>query len=342
MRRVLGVVLAVTLLGGLLAACRDEPDRAVVAFLLASDTSPRWTQFDEPAFQQRVEETCPDCVYLTRNAQGDPDRQSAQLDEVLAAGADVVVLNAVSADTGEELVNRAGAVPVVAYDRFVAGADWYVSFDADAVGSQMAHAVARQLGGTGSVLVVNGAQTDANGVALKSAVHRVLARTDLTILAELDPQTWSDTEAAEWVSAQLATHPARTIDAVLAANDLQAGGVVRALADARVPSVLWPLVTGQDADLEALRRIVLGEQALTVYKAFPREAQQAADIAVTVATGGTVKGATEVEGVPGFVFEPVVVTLANLTDTVVRDGIYRPAVICRGKVLPRCEQLGII
>ena len=350
MHRSLAVVLAATLLVGMLTSCREKPDPTVVAFLLASDTSPRWTEFDEPSFRQRLDATCPDCEYLTRNAGGDADTQAEQLADVLAAGADVVVLNAVRADSGEELVARAGKVPVVAYDRFVAGADYFVSYDADAVGSQMAKAVVAALPETGpkdpsAVLLVNGAQTDANGVEIKRAVHRVLHRADVRILAELDPETWSDTEAADWVSGQLARHPARTLEAILAANDTQAAGVAAALTEAKVSPATWPMVTGQDADLDALRRIILGQQALTVFKSFPREAEKAADIAVALATGGVVEGADDaqdVEGVSAFVFDPIVVTLANLTDTVVRDGIYTPATICQGDVRERCVELGIV
>jgi D-xylose transport system substrate-binding protein len=81
---------------------------------------------------------------------------------------------------------------------------------------------------------------------------------------------------------------------------------------------------------------------MTVLKTFPRLAEQAADIAVTLATGGRVKGGEDVDGVTTFVFQPIVVTLENLTNTVVRDGIYTPQDICQGPVQDRCVVLGII
>lgn len=342
MARAFLVALVVALAATTLGSCRAEPDRTVVAFLLGSENSSRWTEFDEPSFRARLEAACPDCVYLTANAAGDADAQADQLDDVLADGADVVVLNAVTSERGEELVERAGSVPVVAYDRFVAGADYFVSYDADAIGTAMAEAVVHRVDGAGALLLLNGAQTDANGVAIKQAVHRVLDASEVRIVGELDPQTWSDTEAADWVSRQLPRHPARTLAAIVAANDTQAAGVATALSDAGVAPADWPVVTGQDADLEALRRIIAGQQTLTVLKSFPREAEQAADIAVTLATGGTVEGAEDFQGVPAFIFEPVVVTLENLTNTVVRDGIYPTTMICKGPVRTRCVALGII
>jgi D-xylose transport system substrate-binding protein len=342
MSRALRACLVAALAVGSLGSCRVEPDTTVVALLLGSTNSTRWSEFDEPAFRQRVEALCPDCEYLTRNAQNDPDAQAGQLGQVLRAGADVVVLNAVTTESGEELVKQAGSVPVVAYDRQIPGADYFVSYDADAVGSQMAEAVVRQLDGEGNALVLNGAQTDQNGVAIKRAVHRVLDRSRIEVLAELDPDSWSEDEAAAWVSRQLARRPAQSIDAIVAANDTQAAGVAAALDEAGVAESAWPVITGQDADLAALRRIVMGRQTLTVFKSFPREAEQAADLAVTLATGRTVEGGEDVEGVPSFIFDPIVVTLDNLTDTVVRDGVYAAATICQGPVRARCVELGII
>ncbi len=341
MRRLLvSLVVAASTLGGL-AACSQPPDPILIAFLLGSNSSPRWTTSDEPAFRDRVDLTCPDCEYVTRNAAGEPDIQRRQLDEVLDQGADVVVLNAVTAELGEELVARAGSVPVVAYDRFVAGADYFVSYNASAIGTLVARAVVRRVGKDASVLLLNGAQTDANGVAMKTAVHEVFDDAGVTIVAEEDPVTWSADEAQAWVEAQLPRHPPRTLDAIVVANDTQASGVARVLTNARVPVSSWPVVTGPDATLDALRRLVTGRQTLTVYKSFTREAEQAADIAVTLVTGGTPTDTTPVEGVPAYVFRPQVVTLDNLADTVIRDGVVDPEELCAGPVLRRCEQVGL-
>ncbi|MEZ5095815.1 MAG: substrate-binding domain-containing protein [Nocardioides sp.] len=319
----------------------------MVALLLASDNSARWAQADEPAFQARVRALCGNCGYQMRNAQGDPARQRAQLAEVLDAGADVVVLNAVSADSGEALVRRAGEVPGVAYDRFVAGADYYVSFDPSAIGTRVARAVAARVGRGSGVLVVNGAQTDPNGVVIKRSVHRVLARERIRILAEVDPVTWSSAEARDWVAQQLRSRRPGSFDAVLAGNDEQAAGVAEALTDAGVTPDQWPVISGQDASLDALRRIVAGQQTFTVYKSFRREATRAADVALAVLADRPVASVapddepTDVEGVPSFVFTPVVVSVDNLTDTVVRDGLVTPEALCDASIADRCRALGI-
>ncbi len=342
MRSTLATVLAGVLVATGLTGCSKPPDRTVIAFLLGSTNSARWATSDEPAFRERVDFACPDCVYLTYNAEGDPAKQSDQLAQVLRDGADVVVLNAVNADAGERLVVKAGKVPVVAYDRFVAGADYFVSYDADAIGQQLAEGVVQQLRGKGAVWVINGAQSDANGVAIKRAVHQVLEKSDISIRAEVDPDSWSADEAGTWVTATLKKRPITGVDAIIAANDAQASGVANALVAAKVRPTNWPVITGQDADLEALRRIIEGRQSLTVFKSFPREAQKAADIAVELALGGEVTGAEPFEGVPSFIFDPIVVTLDTLTSTIVRDGIYSTEQLCTAELKRRCVELGIL
>jgi D-xylose transport system substrate-binding protein len=340
--RILALLTAAVIAVAGLAGCQAK-DEMVVAFLLASDQSPRWTSMDGPSFAAYVDASCPDCVYLTDNAGGDPDKQARQFADALDKGADVVVLNAVNGDVGEQLVADAAeaGVPVVAYDRFVPGADYYVSYDAGAIGRQMAQAVVDRVPAKGSVLLINGAQSDANGIAIKRAVHRVLDDARIKVVAELDPQTWSAEEAGGWLRTQLTDHPVAGIDAVIAANDLQAGGVAATLTSAKVRPSVWPVVTGQDADLEAIQRIVLGQQTLTVFKSFPREAEKAAELAVTLVTGGTVSSDREEEGVAAFVFQPLVVTIDNLTDTVVKDGIYSLEQICQGATVAACTELGL-
>jgi D-xylose transport system substrate-binding protein len=338
-RRTGRLAAVATLVAGLvgLGAC-TEPDRPVVALLLASDQADRWTTIDEPTFRARVRETCEGCEYVLHNAQGDADAQERQLTQALEAGADVVVLNPVDSEEAEELVQRAGEVPVVAYDRFVAGADWFVSVDPTAIGDAIGGVVADTVPEGGRALVVDGAAGDANAEAIGTAVRSQLDRAGIRVVGEVAPEDWSSEAAREWVAQEL--RAAGRVDAVVASNDNQAAGVVAALQEAEVGE--WPVVTGQDAQLDALRRIITGRQAMTVYKPMRAQAQQAADVAVRVLTGDEITGADDYEGVPTFLFEPQPVDLDNLTTVVVGDGAWRIDEICADGVLRRCEALGLV
>ncbi len=84
------------------------------------------------------------------------------------------------------------------------------------------------------------------------------------------------------------------------------------------------LVSGQDADLIACRRIVAGTQSMTVYKPIAPLATRAAEIAVALARHQAATSNGQVsngfKAVPSLLLEPVPVDKDNLVQTVVKDG----------------------
>ena len=91
------------------------------------------------------------------------------------------------------------------------------------------------------------------------------------------------------------------------------------------------MVTGQDADLPALQRIVAGTQAMTVYKPVSELATKAAEVAVKMARGRPVIAQSEVDNgsgeVPSILLKVSVVTKDNMKDTVIKDGFHSEAEI---------------
>ncbi|RKN51965.1 ABC transporter substrate-binding protein, partial [Streptomyces klenkii] len=123
-------------------------------------------------------------------------------------------------------------------------------------------------------------------------------------------------------------------------------GVIEALKDARITPL--PPVTGQDAELSALRRIVRGEQYMTVYKPFADEADAAAEAALALARGEGLEGMAEEridtpagEEVPAILLDPVGVTLDNLEETVIRDGFFSVEEICTREYRSACARAGL-
>ncbi|WP_181312144.1 substrate-binding domain-containing protein [Nocardioides campestrisoli] len=332
----IALALCLALSAGL-SAC-VKPDRAVVAFLLASTQADRWESVDEPVFRAQVEQTCRGCDYLTYNADQDPERQEAQLEEALDAGADVVVLNAVDSESGERMVLSAGEVPVIAYDRYVAGADWFVSVDPAQIGRQMGEAVVEAVGRRARVVLVNGARGDANAAAIRDSLADVFDRAGVRVAAEHSPQTWSAEEARAFVEDE--ARLLRRVDAVVAANDTQAAGVADLLEELDLGR-RRPYLTGQDAQLDAVHRLVAGEQQMTVYKPLPALARQAADVAVALLSGAEVEGGVDYEGVPSFLLEPVSVTGETVARTVVRDRVFTLDQICTAELASACEELAL-
>ncbi|MDK2903887.1 MAG: D-xylose transport system substrate-binding protein, partial [Clostridiales bacterium] len=116
------------------------------------------------------------------------------------------------------------------------------------------------------------------------------------------------------------------VDAVLAPNDGTAGGIIQALAAqglaGKVP------VTGQDADLAAVKRIIEGTQSMTVFKDARKEAEKAAELAVQMAQGKEVSELTDVNGkvnngkidVPSVLLTPITITKDNIDKELIESG----------------------
>ena len=117
-------------------------------------------------------------------------------------------------------------------------------------------------------------------------------------------------------------------------------GAVSALKAAAVDPL--PIVTGQDAELSALQRIVTGDQYMTVYKAIEPQAELAANVAVTLLRGGTVTAPMETDGTPTTLLQPVAVTIDNILETVVEDGFWTIDDICTPEYAAACAAAGIL
>lgn len=336
LRLVLAVLVTVAGLG--LAGC-VKPDKAVVAFLLASSQAERWQAVDEPVFAQHLEDSCRGCDYLTWTADGDAERQVEQFDEALEAGADVIVLNAVDGERAAEMIAAAEEVPVIAYDRFLPGADHFVSADPAVIGRLMATALVDAVGRRARVMMVNGAAGDDNATQIREAARGVFRRHRVEVVAEARPDSWSAEEAEEFVRAERSR--LGRVDALLVGNDNQASGVVAAFDDLGLARGQRPWISGQDAELAAVRRLVAGEQGMTVYKQIRTMAQRAADAAIDLMLGESPEGSTDYQGVPATLVEPVAVTPATVAETVVRDGVHTLDDICDGATRRACEDLAL-
>ncbi|WP_201930960.1 sugar ABC transporter substrate-binding protein [Nocardioides donggukensis] len=335
---------------GSLAACGaneaqsgGDGDGPVIALLLPESATTRYEAFDRPLFEAKVAELCEECSIEYFNADQDEAKQDGQVDSAIGKGADVVVLDPVNGDGAGGMVQSAqeSDATVIAYDRFIEGADYYMSFDNFTVGKMQAEALVEQTGDKGDVLMLNGAPSDPNAAQFKEGAHSVLDSSGLTILAEYDNPDWSPDNAQQWTTDQLAKYPTSRINGVYAANDGQAGGVISALTGAGVARDSLPPVTGQDAELAAIQRIVAGEQSMTIYKPIKIEAETAAEVAVKIARGEEVTGTEDFEGVASFIFDPIVVTQDNVMDTVVADGFYSVEDICTKEYADACASAGV-
>jgi D-xylose transport system substrate-binding protein len=323
-------------------------DGPKIALLLPESKTTRYESVDRPYFEARIAELGESSgiqyQVLYSNADQDAARQQSQAEAALTSGAEVIVLDPVDSSAAVSIVRAANAagVPVIAYDRIINGGDleYYVSFENETIGQLQGQALVDALeasGERGGILMVNGSPTDGNSALFKAGAHSSIDGAGFEVLAEYDTPDWSPDKAQEWVAGQI-TQFGDEIVGVYAANDGTAGGAISAF---RAANVDIPIVTGQDAELAGIQRIVAGDQYMTIYKPMIQQAELAAELAVALLNGETLESDVEFDGTPATLLSPVVVTIDNILETVVADGLYTIEQICTDYYAAACEEAGI-
>jgi D-xylose transport system substrate-binding protein len=325
-----------------------------IALLLPETKTARYETQDKPLFEAKVKDLCSDCEVLYSNADQDASKQQSQAEAALTNGAKVLVLDPVDSASAAAIANKAKQqnVPVIAYDRLIKNApiDYYISFDNEQVGKLQGQALVDKLkdenNGSGKVVMINGSPTDNNASEFKAGAHSVLDDSGLTVAAEFDTPDWSPDKAQTEMDQAITNLGKDGFVGVYAANDGTAGGAIAAMKGVGVTPI--PPITGQDAELAGIQRILTGEQYMTVYKAVKLEAEAAAQVAVAVAQGNTPSGDTvnttvnNGQGdVQSVILKPVAVTKDNINDTVIKDGFWTAAQICTADFKSACTAAGI-
>lgn len=356
-------VAAAVLLALSAAACESSDDdsgsssngdSAKIALLLPESQTTRYEQFDKPLFEAKVKSLCSGCSVVYNNANQQSDTQQQQAEAALNDGAEVLVLDPVDGAAAASIVNTAKAknVPVVSYDRLVLGSDvdYYISFDNEKVGALQATSLVDKLKkdgkSSGTVVMINGSPTDNNAKLFNKGAKSVLSASGFKLEPTTDYFTpeWKPENAQTFMDGQISKLGKTGFVGVYAANDGTAGGAIAAMKAAGVTPI--PPVTGQDAELAAIQRIVAGDQYMTVYKAIKPEAEKAAEIAVKLAKGEDVTDATATvnngkKDVKSVLLTPVAVTKDNIKTTVVADNFYTTAQICTADYAATCKAAGL-
>jgi D-xylose transport system substrate-binding protein len=220
---------------------------------------------------------------------------------------------------------KAKNVPVISYDRLIRSSEpaLYISFDNEKVGEMQARYLLERAP-KGNYVLIGGAPTDNNALLFRKGQMNVLNpaidRGDVKVVSDQWAKDWLASEALR-ICEDALTKSNRDVVAVVASNDATAGGAISALETAGVVGKV--LVSGQDADLAGLQRIVAGKQSMTVYKPVHLLARRAAEVAVALAKGEKVDAPARINNgkvdVPSILLEPVVVDKSNIDDTVVKD-----------------------
>ncbi len=344
-----------------LAGCGDDDSSddgggggAQVALLLPETKTTRYEEQDRPNFERRVEELCPDCDVYYANADQDTAKQQQQAEAAITDGSQVLVLDAVDVEAASGIVERAkqAGIPVVSYGRLVADSDldYYVSIDPFKVGQQQAQYLMDTLEANDvsepRVVMVNGSPTDSNSKPYKDGALDVFDKQGAEVVKSYDTPDWSPEEAQRETEQAITSLGSDGFDAVYVANDGMAGGAIAALKGAGIDPATRP-VTGQDAELSGVQRVLAGEQLMTVYQPIQDIAETAAELAVPLAQGEQPPAdlaPDEVdngaEQVPSALLDTIAIDKENV-DVLVDDGFLDLNEICTGQYQEACRDAGL-
>ncbi|MEV1142842.1 substrate-binding domain-containing protein [Micromonospora sp. NPDC049799] len=364
MRKGFLAVAAVGLLAtGSMAACGDNSgggDQAgaqktpkIGVILPDSKSSARWEGADRKFLEEAFKAA--GVKYDIQNAQGDKANFSTIADGMLTSGVTALMIVNLDSGTGKAVLEKAKSqgVATIDYDRLTlgGGAEYYVSFDNEAVGKLQGEGLSKCLTDKGvknpNVVYLNGSPTDNNATLFKNGYDSVLKpkfdAKEYTKADDQDVPDWDNAQAGV-IFEQMLTAQKGKIDGVLAANDGLGNAAISVLKknklNGKVP------VTGQDATPQGLQNILAGDQCMTVYKAIREEAKAASDLAIALAkgerkdTGQTVKDPESGKDVAAVLLTPKAIYKENVKD-VIADGFVTKDEICTGAYAKLCADAGI-
>lgn len=325
---ILSVIVGLTLSRGSGQSTDKNHKSIVIGLSLDTLKEARW-QVDQRYFVNRVKEL--GGTVKVSSANSDDTVQMRDVNSMISSGVDVIVIVPHDGAAMAKAVRAAHAanIPVIAYDRLITDCDLdlYVTFDNVKVGEAQAQFVVDALHGKGKIVRIYGAPTDNNAKLFKQGQDNVLKPYIESGAIKVIHEDWADNwepQRAKQITNAAITNHGHDFQAILASNDGTAGGAIQALKEEGLAGKV--LVTGQDAELAAVQRIVEGTQAMTIYKPIHTLATTAADLAVKMATGKPIVAKHELNNgkamVPSVFLPVTVVTKDNMMQTVVADGFH--------------------
>jgi D-xylose transport system substrate-binding protein len=334
-----GSAFVIVMLSALLSACgsssdsrtrpKQEPRPKIGLLMDTLRDEERW-QRDRDLFLERAKQLGADV--LIESAERDDAKQLQQAESLLSRDVQVLVVVPHGAEAAGQIVAAAKkrSVPVISYDRLIMNADvdLYLSYDNREIGTQQAQFL-RNRAPKGNYILIGGAPTDHNAKLIRegqmAALEDAVQRGEIKVVADPFTPDWQADAAMSETEAAL-KKAGNQVVAVVASNDVTAGGAIKALEKHGLAGKV--LVSGQDANLDAVRRMINGTQTMTVYKPLRTLAREAAASAVQMAKGEKVEGTSTVDNgmkqVQAVLLDPVTIH-KDLIALLINDNFFTKA-----------------
>lgn len=339
----LAAAVAIASIAGLLASgatAAEAASKRACIILPDADSGTRWEPGDRPALKSAL--TKAGFTADIQNAQSDTSKYATIADQQLTAGCGVMILvDYQGAGAAVATKAKAQGIPVIAYDRPIAGANYYVSFDNTKVGALEGQTVLDGLKAAGKnpktakIVYGSGDPADGNAKMFLDGALAVLKKAGAKAAFTM-AGTW-DGPTAGTEFEQAFTKLKGKVDAVLAPNDNNAANIIAILDknNMKVP------VSGQDASVAGLQNVLLGKQTATVYKPFKVEAAAASKLAISLLKGQKVTVSKKLsDGTPFVALTPILVGPKDVK-TVVAAGDAKASDLCVAAVKAACKKYGV-
>lgn len=330
-RTLISTLLAATAFGGVLFAtpAYASKEKPVIGFSIDDLRVERWAR-DRDYFVEAAKKL--GAEVNVQSADANEQRQISQIENLIAKKVDAIVIVPFNSKVLTNTVREAkkAGIKVLSYDRLILNADVdaYISFDNERVGSLQAEGVVKKVP-KGVYYLLGGSPTDNNAKLLREGQMKVLKpyvdKGDIKIVGDQWVKDWNPEEALK-IMENVLTKNANKIDAVVASNDGTAGGAIQALAAQKLAGKV--AISGQDADLAAVKRVIEGTQTLTVYKPLKLIATEAAKLSVQMVKGEKPQYTHQLDNgtkkVDSLLLTPTIITKENV-DILVNDNFYTKA-----------------
>lgn len=334
-----------------------EGDGGLIGVAMPTKSSERWIQ-DGNAVKAALEEQGykVDLQY----AEDDIPTQVSQIENMITKGAEALIVASIDGTTLSEVLQTAADsdIPVIAYDRLIKGTenvDYYATFDNELVGNQQAWTVLNGLGltdlegnplpdapaGPFNIELFAGSLDDNNAFFFFNGAMDVfkpfiddgtlVVKSGQTDIEQAATLRWDGEEAQSRMENLITANysDGSKVDAVLSPYDGISRGIIGALTDAGYSvGEDWPIISGQDAEVDSVKAILSGEQFATIFKDTRELAKVAAGMAVAVLNGeepevnDTETYDNDVKVVPSYLLAPVPVVKDNVESALVETGYW--------------------
>ncbi|SDE28384.1 multiple monosaccharide ABC transporter substrate-binding protein [Glycomyces harbinensis] len=272
--------------------------------------------------------------------------QVSQIETMVGQNVDVLVIAAIDNKSLSGVLAQAKDqdITVIAYDRLILDTpdvDYYASFDNTKVGTLQGTYLVEALdlanqAGPFNIELFAGALTDNNAPYFFNGAWAVLepfvtegklvVKSGQTTLEQVATENWDGAIAQERMDNILSNfyNDGSVVDAVLSPFDGISRGIIASLQGSGYTTM--PVITGQDAELESVKYIISGLQAMTVYKDTRLLADTTVDMVLAVLDGKTpdINDEDTYDNgdhvIPAFLLEPVSVDVTNYEVELIDSG----------------------